>query len=68
MEAVEHGHCGGSRRGLQGCLRGWKRLNTDTEEDLIEVFKVRHGWKRLNTVTVEDFVEIFKVSVVDGNG
>ena len=40
----------------------------DTEEDLIEVFKVRHGWKRLNTVTVEDLVKVFKVSVVGGNG
>ena len=27
-------------RGLQGFRRGWERLNTDTEEDLGEVFKV----------------------------
>ena len=27
-------------RGLQGFRRGWKRLNTDTVEDLVEVFKV----------------------------
>ena len=27
-------------RGLQGFRRGWKRLNMDTVEDLVEVFKV----------------------------
>ena len=55
-------------RGFQGFRRGWERLNTDTEEDLVEVFMVRPGWKRLNTNTVEDLVEVFKVSVVDRNG
>ena len=49
-------------RCLQGFGRGWKRLNMDTVEDLVELFKVAFvDGNGLNTDTEEDLVEVFKV-------